>query len=192
MLSELVLKVALYETLYTIDQTLADALRVKGCPRANCNGRLHQANYSRKPRGGPDEIGDAMLIRLSFCCSREGCRRRATPPSVLFMDRRVYWRTVVVITAALLQERQAEHSMGKLTRSFGMARKTLKRWMAYFGEVFPGSQVWQRLRGRVSADIRNGFLPKDLLDHFLMGKSLEQGLVGVTACLKFLANGHDF
>ncbi len=192
MLSEFVLKVALYETLHAIDRTLAEALRVKGCPQANCDGRLHQANYSRKPRGGPDGIGDVLLMRLSFCCSREGCRRRATPPSVLFMDRRVYWRAVVVITTALLQERQAEHSMGKLTRSFGMARKTLKRWMAYFGEVFPGSQVWQRLRGRVSCDVRNEFLPKDLLDHFLKSKSLKQGFAGVTACLKFLANGHGF
>ena len=192
MLSEIILKAALYEVLYRVDQELAEALREKGCPQDGCQGALHQANYSRKPRGGPDEIRDALLKRRSFCCALKGCRRRATPLSVLFMGRRVFWRVAVVITVTLLQEQQAEHSVGKLSKRFGMDPRTLKRWMTYFSEVFPSSQTWERLRGRVSCDIRNDFLPKDLLDHFLKYQPVEAGFSGVTACLSFLANRHGF
>ena len=40
-----------------------------------CGGKLHRADYERKPRGGPE-----WDYRYSFCCAREGCRRRQTPP----------------------------------------------------------------------------------------------------------------
>ena len=186
MLSELAQNLGLYKFLYDIDQKLADEQKRKGC--AHCNGRLHQANYYRKPRGGPEEVGDELPIRRSFCCAVEGCRRRATPPSVLFMGRRVYWGAVVLIATTLLQGRLPEHSMGKLQRKFGMVGKTLKRWMAYFHEVFPISRAWQSLRGRVSSEIRNRNLPRDLLMSFMRAKPEGEG-TAVAACLKFLADG---
>ena len=42
-------------------------------------------------------------MRLSFCCGREGCRRRVLPPSVLFWGRRVYWAAVVLVVTAPCQ-----------------------------------------------------------------------------------------
>jgi hypothetical protein len=38
--------------LFAVDQNLADAIRKIGC---SCGGRLHSADYLRKPRGGPAE-----------------------------------------------------------------------------------------------------------------------------------------
>ena len=61
----------LYRFLLTIDQEFAGKVRAGGC---SCGGRLHQANYERKPRGGPSDLGPENTKRLSLCCAREGCR----------------------------------------------------------------------------------------------------------------------
>ena len=66
--------------LLSIDQDLAESARKKPCP---CGGRLHCANYPRKPRGGPDDLPEQYRYRLSFCCDREGCRKRVTRPGLI-------------------------------------------------------------------------------------------------------------
>ena len=59
--------------LLAIDQDLAETTRKEGCP---CGGRLHSANYLRKPRGTPVQLPQPQCLRLSFCCDRDGCRKR--------------------------------------------------------------------------------------------------------------------
>ena len=81
-----------------VDADLAEAERVKGC--RHCSGKLHRANYKRKPRG-VESWPDAPL-RDSFCCDQEGCRRRHTPPSVRFLGRRVYGGVVAVLFPAMV------------------------------------------------------------------------------------------
>ena len=71
--------------LFAIDQDLADAIRKIGCP---CGGRLHSADYLRNPCGVAGGLIDELRIRLSFCCDRDGCRKRTTPPSVRFLGRK--------------------------------------------------------------------------------------------------------
>ena len=78
-----------WEFLLTVDQDLADAACQEGC---SCGGRLHCAKYPRKPRGGPADLPPKYGYRLSFCCDRDGCRKRLTPPSVRFLGRKVYLR----------------------------------------------------------------------------------------------------
>jgi len=39
--------------LLTVDEDLAEEARKKGC---SCGGRLHSANYLRKPRGTPAQL----------------------------------------------------------------------------------------------------------------------------------------
>ena len=73
--------------LLSIDRDLADSTRQQGC---SCGGRLHCANYPRAPRGGPDHLPEEYRCRFSFCCDRDGCRKRMTPPSVRFLGRKVY------------------------------------------------------------------------------------------------------
>jgi hypothetical protein len=87
-----------FERLYALDLDLADQARIQGC---SCGGRLHQANYLRKPRGGPAGLLPDRERRLSFCCNRDGCRCRTTPPSLRFLGRRVYFGAVVVLLTAM-------------------------------------------------------------------------------------------
>ena len=86
--------------LFAVDQDLAETARKQGCP---CGGRLHCANYLRKPRGTPDQLPEPQRLRLSFCCDRDGCRKRVTPPSVRFLGRKVYLGAVVILISAMRQ-----------------------------------------------------------------------------------------
>ena len=113
-----------------------------------CGGPLHLASYVRKPRGGPSCLPEEYCVRLSQCCGREGCRSRTLPPSVLFWDRRVYWGACIVVVTALSQQRLEGFCVRKLQELFGVPLLTIKRWLAYFREQFPSSEIWQRLSGR--------------------------------------------
>jgi hypothetical protein len=86
--------------LFAIDQNLARTARKKVCP---CSGHLHCANYLRKPRGTPVQLPEPQRLRLSFCCDRDGCRKRATPPSVRFVGPKVYLGAVIIVISAMRQ-----------------------------------------------------------------------------------------
>ncbi len=75
MYHELLRDATFWSFLFTIDQDLAQECRKQACP---CGGRLHSAKYPRKPRGNPDDLPDEHCRRLSFCCDRDGCRKRTT------------------------------------------------------------------------------------------------------------------
>lgn len=79
-----------------------------------CGGALHRANYPRKVRGLPPGAsagdgagGPGPELRLSFCCAREGCRKRHTPASLRFLGRRVYAGVVLVLVMAPAARRSA-------------------------------------------------------------------------------------
>lgn len=185
MLHECVRQVSLFGLLHRIDQDLAQGKRLEGCP--HCGGLLHYSNYDRKPRGGPDEIPEQYCKRLSLCCGRQGCRRRALPPSCLFMGRRVYWGVVILVVVTLRQQRTEGFSANKVKKLFGISRKTLVRWMTFYHEEFPATPWWQRLRGRLSAKVSSRELPASLVVHFIEAHDdLETALV---ACQFFLAVG---
>jgi hypothetical protein len=185
MLLELLQKANLFSLLHRIDMDLASRHRQKGCPY--CGGPLHQANYPRKPRGGPDELAEDCLIRLSLCCGREECRRRSLPPSTLFMGRRVYWGCVILVVMTLQQNRAGGVSANHITRLLGVSRKTLIRWATYFREEFQLSAQWRRLRGKVSPWVRDSELPGALVRFFLLhSESPEKAM---SACLYALATG---
>ena len=184
MLSKLIEKVSLFRILHRIDTDLCEQQRHKGCPY--CGGPLHQSNYERKPRGGPENIPDEYLIRQSLCCGRPYCRRRTLPASCRFMGRRVYWGCVVLVVITLKQNRPDAASARKIKERFGISRKTLKRWIAYFRDEFPASIHWQRLRGRLVSRVSNNELPAGLINYFLKNfQSPQQALIG---CLMFLAS----
>lgn len=185
MIPGLIQRVSLFRLLHLIDIDLARECQLAGCPY--CAGPLHQASYQRKPRGGPDGIPDECLMRLGLCCGRQECRRRTLPSSSLFMGRRVYWGCVILVVMTLKQQRPDGVSIGRLTRLFQVSRNTIKRWMAYYRDVFPSSAVWQRLRGRVSSTVRDSELPGGLVRHFL--DHFGSGEEALVACLRFLAQG---
>lgn len=109
----------LKQLLEKVDEELAAAACARGCVR--CGGKLHRANYLRKPRGL------ASALRHSFCCAVEGCRKRETPPSVRFMGRRVYAGIIVVLLSAMCHGLTPQR-VAALRKELQIDRRTLTRW----------------------------------------------------------------
>lgn len=150
-----------YGVLLRIDEELAATARAGGCP---CGGRLHGARYPRKPRGGPQDLPAGYSTRLSFCCEREGCRRRTTSPSVRFLGRRVYLGLVVVLLCALSQGATRQR-LARLRQLVGdVSERTVARWRSWWREVFPGTSFFRDLRGRLQSPVAIDDLPRSLLD----------------------------
>ena len=151
--------------LLSIDQDLAASTRQQACP---CGGRLHCANYPRKPRGGGDALPVQYGCRLSFCCDRDGCRKRVTPPSVRFLGRKVYLGAVVILVAAMRQG-PSPRRVRELSRLFGVDRRTIARWQVFWREHFPQTRFWKVARGRLVPAVEMVTLPLSLLEAFLRG-----------------------
>ena len=150
--------------LFSVDQDLAQSAREKTCP---CGGRLHRANYPRKPRGAEDLPKD-YSYRFSFCCARDGCRKRVTPPSVRFLGRKVYLFAVVVLVSAMRQG-PSPRRVRTLSQLFGADRRTIARWQVFWREYVPQTPFWKSARGRLSATADIIILPWSLLEAFLGG-----------------------
>jgi hypothetical protein len=139
------------------DEDLAALTKAARCPE--CGGRLDVANYPRKPRGGPD----GHDLRLSFCCAREGCRTRATPPSLRFLGRKVYVAGMVVLATAMQQGLTPARVSG-LRDLLGVSRRTLRRWRLWWAEVFGRSPFWSAVGGRFARAVERTQLPLSLLE----------------------------
>ena len=184
MLPELLQTTNLFHLLHRIDIDLAEQQQKAGCPF--CGGVLHHSNYQRKPRGGP-ALPDDLYKRLSFCCGNEKCRRRSLPASTLFMDRRVYFRVVILIVTTLSQNKPQKYSKNMLSRMLGADRKSINRWLAYFHDIFPQSKVWKAIRGRLSSAVPSLHQPGSLVEYYLLhNKSPGNAIIN---CLQLLATG---
>jgi hypothetical protein len=144
--------------LLAIDRELAEKVRSLGCP---CGGRLHAANYPRKPRGEAPSPGPEFSLRLSFSCDVDGCRCRSTPPSVRFLGRRVYLGVLVILITAMRQG-PSPSGYAALHQRFGVDRRTVARWQDWWNEVFPVSKFWKAARARCTALVPVEF-PRALL-----------------------------
>jgi hypothetical protein len=155
-----------WQFLFCLDQDLAESARQQCCP---CGGRLHQANYPRKPRGGPADLPDEYRQRLSFCCAADGCRKRVTPPSVRFLGRRVYLAAVFVLVSAMRQG-PTPRQIRELSKRFGADRRTIGRWQVFWSEHFPQTKFWKVARARLVPAVETLSLPLSLLRTFLVGE----------------------
>ena len=176
MILESIRNVKLYQLLFFIDKDLAEQKRINACPF--CGAPLHTSNYFRNPRGGPDNIPKLLTIRHSLCCSAENCRKRVLPPSLRFWDRKVCWSIVILVAVVLKQNRTQGYSAGKIIKMVGISRHTLKRWIHYFKEVFPQSDRWKRIRGRMGVEIDIGQIPSAIILFLIEHTgSAEDGLI---------------
>jgi hypothetical protein len=149
--------------LLAIDQDLAEETRKKGCP---CGGRLHCANYPRKPRGARPQLPELERFRLSFCCDRDGCRKRATPPSVRFLGPKVYLGAIVVLISAMRQGPNPRR-LRDLSERFGADESTITRWQTFWREHFPQTPFWKVARAGFVTLGEIVSLPFSLVDAFL-------------------------
>ncbi len=149
-----------FASLEEFDRQIAAAVAAQGC--RHCGGPLYQGNYERKPRGGQlAEAGEAFTLRHSLCCGREGCRKRALPPSLRFLGRRVYLEGVVVLASA---RAMALETLRLASETTGVPARTLRRWHRWWTEALPRSAAWQQLRaGFVPPPPAESELPRSLL-----------------------------
>lgn len=154
----------LYELLLRVDVDLAREVQGQRC--AHCGGPLHVSNFPRKPRGEelPKALSAAYVLRLSFCCGEEGCRLRATPPSVRFLGRRVYLAAIVVLVTGL-----RHGATGRRAAALGahishrISRQTMSRWVGWWRTTLPATRCWGALRGFFSPVPASVELPMSLL-----------------------------
>jgi hypothetical protein len=147
----------LYVFLDHADKDFAERTRLQGC---SCGGALHRADYPRKPRGGP-----WWDRRISFCCDKEGCRQRATPPSVRFLGRKVYLGVVVVLVGAMMQGITRRRIVA-LRGELGVDERTLWRWRRWWREQFVETAFWKTARAFLVPPVDAGRLPGCLVDRF--------------------------
>ena len=164
--------------LLSVDEDLAREARAEGCA---CGGRLHGARYPRKPRGGPQDLPAEYQLRLSFCCAREGCRKRRTPPSVRFLGPKVYLGTVVVLATAMRQG-ASPYGFAKLRELFGADRRTISRWRVFWTEEFPHSRFWKFGRARFLPPVDAALLPLSLWERFAQDSTGGSGPGAWTTC----------
>ena len=159
---DVVLDREFFAALVAIDAEIALRAREAACPR--CGGPLHVGHYERKPRGGRfAEAGEEFSLRFSWCCGREGCRTRMTPPSVRFLGRKVYLEGAILIACVLMP--LLEQSAAVVRRATGIAARTLRRWHAWWQTVFVASALFTELRAHVP-DVDVVTLPGALIDSF--------------------------
>ena len=171
MYRNLLTRSSLYPILRALDEAMAKEAQERGCA---CGGVLHRACYPRKPRGAAPEVeGDpAYRRRWSFCCAVEGCRRRMTPPSVLFLGRKVYFGAVVVLVSVLRQG-PSPMRLSRLKELVGVSVRTVQRWRKWWTESFVESDFWRAARGHLRVPADESRLPLSLLEAFAAAAPLK-------------------
>ena len=110
----------------------------------------------------------------------DGCRTRATPPSLRFLGRHVYLATVVTLISAM-QLGTTPSRLARLSVVPGLDRRTLARWRAWWRSAFTDSPFAPVAMAAVVPPIDITALPASLLDRFA-GDVREQ----LIALLRFL------
>jgi hypothetical protein len=140
------------------DQDLAELVHNRPCP--HCGGKLHWANYARRPRGV-----DGRVIRFSLCCAQEGCRRRQTPESIRFLGRKVYPGLIVVLVSAMNNGLNPQR-VAEVRKTLAVSRATLNRWRKWWLNQFIQTRFWKAARARFIPTISESSIPTSLFDRF--------------------------
>jgi hypothetical protein len=152
MLPKLLSDVRFYAFVLAVDLDLALSTRLVGC--CVCGGPVHASHFPRKLRGFPEFVGRRFFRRFSFCCGRTGCRKRATPPSVMFLSRKLYGFAVVALIG-VMREGITPRRARRLKSAFGVSRETVERWRLYWEERFEEDGEVRLLLGGLAGGARS-------------------------------------
>jgi hypothetical protein len=161
MLHEYEADAKLFVALVELDAKCAARIREAGC--AECGGPLDRADYDRKPRGDLGEAAGAYTRRISFCCRRKGCRRRATPPSLRFLGRKVYF-AVLVVVASIVGRGTDLVGRSRPRHVEGVPVRTVRRWLEWWRIGFARSAFWSEAKGFFAVPVEETELPNSLLE----------------------------
>jgi hypothetical protein len=135
-----------FEALFRIDEEVARQVVLQRC-RWCGGGALHCGNFERKPRGALfAPAGEEFVIRFSFCCGREGCRKRTTPPSLRFLGRRVYLGAVVIVASIVGRTLGV---VAESRRATGVPVRTTRRWLGWWQGPFISTEVFMTVCARL-------------------------------------------
>jgi hypothetical protein len=149
-----------FEMLVAVDAKIADAVAASGC--GACGGPLHRGDYLRKPRGALlAAAGEEFVVRFSLCCGRDGCRQRATPPSLRFRGRRVYVGAAVVAASVVAI---ALRGVAAARARTGVPARTLGRWQVWWRGSFTATAVFVALASRLVPAIERAAIPASILE----------------------------
>lgn len=153
-----------FDLLDAEDARVAAEVKARGCPI--CGGRLDRADYPRKPRGGDlGAAGEVFDRRRSLCCAREGCRRRQTPPSLVFLGQRVYLAITVVMAA------------WRSATTCSLPRRTVRRWRHWFAAL-RDTAWWTAQQARIWPPVQVAeSLPAAVIDRLAEHHPIAQALV---------------
>ncbi len=169
MLEQLELGREFFERLEQEDQAIARRVAEGGCPE--CGGPLYRADYDRKPRGALlAHDAEQFVRRCSLCCGQEGCRRRATPPSLRFLGRRVYVTAVVIVASMVALAIKAASAIRSAT---GVPARTTRRWLGWWQGPFVRTEVFVAAAARL-VGLTVEALPTSLVTR--LGKAPEERL----------------
>lgn len=152
-----------YGRLERRDEEIAVERQTRGC---GCGGPLHQAHFSRKPRGEPAGVGAMFGRRFSYCCGR--CRARTTPASLRFLGRKVYLAAIVLLLPAA-GRRLPPHAVAALRKAVGPSLRTMRRWLGWWTEIFTRTSFWKVARARLMPPLLEAELPASLVERFATG-----------------------
>jgi len=149
-----------FEGLVAVDESIVTRVAAEGCVR--CGGPLYRGDYPRKPRGGlVGADAESFDRRFSLCCGQEGCRRRATPPSVRFLGRRVYVGAVVIVASAIALAATTARAIRAAT---GLSARTTRRWLRWWRGAFTKTSVFAELCARLVPAVSRIALPLSVLE----------------------------
>jgi len=170
----------LYNKLLQIDIELALDTQEKGCPY--CGGVLHRANYPRVPKGLSGLFDISHVVRFSFCCSGDECRRRTTPPSVRFLGRKQYLGVMVLLLCTRRQLSQ-QSITGDLRACLKPHEKTVWRWLTWWRSIVPGTKFWTGVKGLFMPTLNVSELCDELVQVF----SATHSSTGIQKLLRFIS-----
>jgi hypothetical protein len=116
----------------------------------------------------------------------DGCRHRATPPSMRFLGPKVYWAAVVVLISAM-RCGATPTRMRSLKNLVGLSRQTVLRWTVWWQQVLPGSPFWRAACGAFCSSVELCELPQSLLEQF--AGNVEERLLTLLRLLAPLTGG---
>lgn len=184
MCQSLFLNASFWFNLSQLDRSIADQVQSQGCP--HCTGKLHVANYPRKPRGERRAVlSPDYTRRLSFCCSV--CRKRTTPPSVRFLGRKVYLGSIITVLSAAV-DAVGQEQRDALLEALEVPTQTLYRWRCWWTRQVSHTATWRALSGWFSPPIPALRLPGELLIR-LQGSTLGVRLQQLLVLIQGLTTG---
>ena len=153
---------SLVDCLDKLDRKQALEVQRGGCP--TCGGRLHRADYPRRIRVPGGSGGRRRVVRrISFCCERDCCRKRLTPPSLRFFGRRQYDAVDVLLASMAFQGLKGPRAAA-VSSKLGIARRTLGRWCVWWRDTFLKSDLWSILKGRLASPVEAHAMPGSLFE----------------------------